>query len=214
MRTLSLFATVLLAAACSFAQANASAGRPSAASSLPHDTHDGLTVSADPYSDAGRSKQKFGKADPLPTGILPVEVYLRNETEQPVRVNLSTIQLSVHPKDGAHQDVDSLTVAEVAAIMVHPEGPAEPHTRRFPIGIPTGGQDKKVDKLVEILQPLSLDADVVPPMNQIHGFLFFNLSHEVSLVADSSVYIPDVTIVPSKKALIFFEVPLSNKTKE
>jgi hypothetical protein len=118
----------------------------------------------------------------------------------------------VHP-DSGRQDVDNLTVSEVASIVVHPEGAAEPHTRRFPIGIPASN-DKKVDKLVELLQPFALNADVVPPMNQIHGFLFFNVNHDVYLVRNASLYVPDVTMIPSKKALIFFEVPLVGKPKE
>jgi hypothetical protein len=206
------FAAMLLAGACCFAQTPAPAGRPP--TQLPHDTHDGVTVSVDPYSEAGRSKQKFGKADPLPEGILPVEVFVRNETEQPIRIDLSTIQMEVRLKDAPRQDVDSLTVAEVASIMAHPEGASEPQARRFPIGIPTGGNDKKVNKFVELLHPLALDSDVVPAMGQIHGFLFFNVSHDVSLVVDASVYMPDLTIIPSKKPLIFFEVPLVNKPKE
>ena len=40
---------------------------------LPHDHHDGLTVLADPYTDKARGKEKFGKANPLDAGILPVE---------------------------------------------------------------------------------------------------------------------------------------------
>jgi len=213
MRKLLLFSATLMVGAYALAQGPAATERPAvAAASLAHDTHDGLTISVDPYSEAVRSKQKFGKADPFPMGILPVEVFVRNETDQSLRINLSTIQLEVRP-DSGRQDVDSLTVAEVATIIVHPEGTPEPHVRRFPIGIPAS-TDKKVDKLVETLQPFSLDADVVPPLNQIHGFLFFNVSHDVSLVKDASLYVPDVTMIPSKKALIFFEVPLVNKRKE
>jgi hypothetical protein len=213
MRIISLFAVFLVAAACASGQTSAPAERPTPSAASPaHDTHDGLTISVDPYSEAARSKQKFGKADPFPVGILPVEVFMRNETEQPLRIDLSTIQLEVHP-DAGRQDVDSLTVAEVATIVVHPDGSSEPHTRRFPIGIPSTG-DKKVDKLVEALQPFALDADVVPPRNQIHGFLFFNVSHQMSLVSNASLYVPDVTMIPSGKALIFFEVPLVSKPKE
>ena len=60
----------------------------------------GLNVSADPYTDAERAKKKFGKANPIPAGILPVEVFLRNELDQPIRIDLSTIQLTVRPPEG------------------------------------------------------------------------------------------------------------------
>jgi hypothetical protein len=209
MGPLLLLATMYLVCASTFAQSNAPStdAHPARAHS---DQHEGMSVSADPYSDAERSKEKFGKADPLPAGILPVEVVLRNETDQPIRIDMSTIQLVVRPHDGARQDIDRLTTVEVAAAIAHPEGPAPPKAPRFPVGIPRSGTDKKVEKLADFLRPLSLDADVVPPMGAIHGFLFFNLSHNMSLAGTASLYLPDATVIPSKKALMFFEVSLGN----
>jgi hypothetical protein len=179
-----------------------------AAPSMPHDDHGGMSVSVDPYTNEARAKEKFGKANPLPTGILPVEVFIRNETAQPIHINLETIQLEVHIRD-ERQDIDWLTPVEVASTIAHPEGPPAPKQRRVPVvGIPLPGKDKKVEKLADILKPMTLDGDVVPPMGTIHGFLFFNLSHELSLVPNSSFYLPDAAFLPSNKPLMFFEIPL------
>ena len=211
MRLFSLLAATLLGATLASGQAGGPASNNAAASdpaALAHDQHEGLNVSVDPYTDAERDKKKFGKADPLPAGILPVEVFLKNELDQPIRIDLSTIQLEVRPPEGNRQEVDSLSAEEVAKVMVHPAGAATPSTRRFPpIGIPSSG-DKKVDSLAEMLQPLSLDADIVPPKGMIHGFLFFNLGRDMSLATHSSLYIPNAMVVPSNKALMFFEVSL------
>ena len=214
MRTVSLFAAVLLVCAGAFvqshaAQSNSPSGQVNPGQSLAHDRHDGLSISVDPYSDPERAKKKFGKADPIPAGILPVEVFLRNELDQPIRIDLSTVQMEVRPPGSQRQDIDALSAEEVAKEIVHPEGSGTPHTRRFPpIGIPSAGNDKKVESLADILRPISLDADVVPPMGAIHGFLYFDLSHEMSLAENASLYVPDVMIVPSNKPLIFFEVSL------
>jgi hypothetical protein len=194
-------------AACMLAEESGPSRPSSSERSLRQDRHEGLTVSADPYSSGDRAKQKFSKANPLAEGILPIEVILRNETTQAIRIGLETIKLTVKPQEGKQQDIDALSVDEVAAAIAHPGGVATPHARRLPIGIPSNN-DKKTDKLLEILRPLSLDADVVPPMSEIHGFLFFDLNHQMSLVDSASLYIPDVTRIPSKQALIFFEVPL------
>ena len=82
---------------------------PDATAALPHDNHDGLTILADPYVDKARSKEKFGKANPLEVGVLPVEVFLRNETDHPIQVNINTIQLEVHLRSGKRQDIDWLS---------------------------------------------------------------------------------------------------------
>jgi hypothetical protein len=216
-RTISIPAALLLACVCAFAQGNSSSSHAASSAaraddSLPHDAHEGLSVSADAYSDVARAKEKFGKANPVPLGILPVEVFLRNETAQPMRIDLSTIQLTVQPAGGHRQDIDSVPVQEVASAVAHPKGPSAPQARRFPIGIGSV-TDSKTDKMMEVLRPLFLDAEVVPPMGMIHGFLFFDLDRDMSLASDASLYVPDVSIAASQKALMFFEVPLGKSSR-
>jgi hypothetical protein len=214
MRKVPLVAAMLLVCANTFAHPHSSshaspAAQASPQQSLAHDRHDGLDVSADAYTDGERAKKKFGKANPIPSGILPVEVFFRNELDQPIRIDLSTIQLEVRPPEGQRQEIDSLSAAEVAQTIAHPEGAGAPGTHRFPpIGLPNFG-DKKVDSLADILRPLSLDADVVPPTGAIHGFLYFNMNHQISLARNASLYIPDAMLIPSNKALMFFEVSLA-----
>jgi hypothetical protein len=183
------------------------AGAAHPGNALPRDQHEGMTISADSYSDPNRAREKFGKADPVPVGILPVEVFLINETTQPLRIDVDTVQLDVHFENGQHQDVDWLPLGEVARKIAHPNGPSNPHPPRIPIGVDTGG-DSKTDKILEILRPFALDVTVVPPMATLHGFLFFDLNHNMPLADHSSLYVPDVTNVPEKKSLMFFEVVL------
>ena len=127
------------------------------------DQHSGLTVSVDPYTEAARTKDKFGKANPHDVGVLPIEVFLRNDSDQPMRVNLETVQLEVTLKNGVRQEVDWLRAEEVAQLIAHPTGAANPQQKRIPLPLPMKIGDKKVEKLAEVLRPLSLDADVIPP---------------------------------------------------
>ncbi len=207
-KSFSLLAIALFTCGASFPQTNSSAaGAAHGAAALPQDHHEGLTISADSYTDTNRAKEKFGKANPVPLGILPVEVFLSNETPQPIRVNMDTIQLTVHFDSGRQEAVDWLPVEEVAKAIAHPHGPAAPKQPRFPIGVQTG-TDKKVDQLTDILHPFALEAEVIPPLGKLRGFLFFDLNHEMSLAEHSSLYVPDVTNDTDKKPLMFFEVDL------
>lgn len=182
-------------------------GTPDPTTALPHDNHDGLTILADPYVEKARGKDKFGKANPLDVGVLPVEVFLRNETDHPIQVNINTIQLEVHLRSGKRQDIDWLSPEDVAGLIAHPGGaaPSQPHRVA---GIPLPSGDKKADKLAEILRPMTLDSDTVAPMGSLHGFLYFNVNHDPSLASTSVLYVPDVVVIPTKKTLMFFEVPL------
>jgi hypothetical protein len=188
-------------------------GTPDATTALPHDNHDGLTILADPYVEKARGKDKFGKANPLEVGVLPVEVFLRNETDQPIQVNINTIQLEVHLRSGKRQDIDWLSPEDVAGLIAHPGGAAPSQPRRV-AGIPLPSGDKKADKLAEILRPMTLDSDTVAPLGSLHGFLYFDVNHDPSLASTSVLYVPDVVVIPTKKTLMFFEVPLSKPAEK
>jgi hypothetical protein len=179
-----------------------------ATSVLPHDTHDGLTIQADPYTDRARCKDKFGKADPFPVGILPIEVTLRNDGPNLIRVDINTIQLQVNLRNGSHQDIDWLAAEDVAALIAHPAGAGAPSRPKI-AGLPIPSGDKKVDKLSEILKPLTLDADTIAPRASVHGFVYFNVNHDMNLADSAVLYVPDAVILPSKKVLMFFEVSLA-----
>lgn len=195
---------------CGFVFAQSAPAAAASPSALPQDNHGGLTVSVDPYTDPHRAKDKFGKsANPVSVGILPVNVYFKNDTPHAMRVNLETVQLEVKSGEETHQYVDWLTVGQVANMIRHPGGsPSAPSARRFPVGIPVPGKDKKVDTIVDQLRPFVLNSNVIPPLGTIHGFLFFDVSHDFSAAEKASLYLPDVVVLPDKTALMFFEVPL------
>ncbi|HTU35811.1 MAG TPA: hypothetical protein VMF66_18565 [Candidatus Acidoferrum sp.] len=203
-----ILVTVTCPCSSVFAQSTPAAAASPAA--LPQDAHGGLTVSVDPYTDSNRAKSKFGKsANPVPAGILPVDVYFKNDTPHPMRVDLETVQLEVQSGEESHQYVDWLTVGQVAYKIRHPGGgPSAPSARRFPVGIPLPSKDKKVDEIIDQLRPFVLDSNIIPPLGTIHGFLFFDVSHDFTAAQKASLYLPDVVLLPDKTALMFFEVPL------
>jgi len=216
MRIASLLAVLLLCFASAFAQikpqtgsSGSSASQP--ADALPHDSHAAMSVSADPYTDAARAKEKFGKSNPLAVGILPIEVVMRNDTSEPIRVNLGAIQLEVPVRGGRLQGVDWLSVEDVAIAIAHANGSPAPQAQRFPLGRPVPKADSKSQKVAESLQPLALSSDLVPPNGSVHGLLFFDVGHDFSVLDGASLYVPDVVSMESKKPLIFFEVPLGKR---
>jgi hypothetical protein len=192
------------------AQAPAATAAADPMADLQRDSHSGLTVAANPLTDKEQSKANFGKADPIPVGVLPVEVFLKNDSQQPIRVDIDTIQLTVHTEHSGRQDIDWLSAQEVATLIVHPEG-VVPKKPQHIAGIPLPSSDKKVEKLAATLRPLTLDGEVVAPMSTLHGYLYFNVAHEMNLANGASIYVPNVYSMPSLKPLMFFEVRIGKK---
>lgn len=176
---------------------------------LPHDDHDGLLIAADSYLDAARAKEKFGKSnDPYAAGILPVDVFFKNSTDQALRINLTTIRLEIEEPGQDRQRLESLPARQVALLIAHPAGSRTPEVRRIPTPIPIPKGDSKTNKIADSLRPLAFDSDVLPPHATVHGFLFFDVSNDFSVVKYATLYVPDVSQIPSNKLLMYFELPL------
>jgi hypothetical protein len=206
----------LIAAGFLLAIANTVPAQTSDPAALPaHDHHEGLLIAADPYADAARAKEKFGKANPVPTGIIPIEIFLKNETDMPLRIDLSTIRLEIS-SGPSRQRVEPLTAGQTAQIIVHPNGAQTPEARRTPVPkvIPLPSKDKKVKQMTEMLEPFALDADVIPPQATIHGFLFFDFGSNFDELRKASIYVPGISMIPSNKPLTYFEIDLGPAVRD
>ena len=215
MRQASLILGLLILAASGRAQSTQqeqpAPAPPAPTATIPaHDHHEGLTVSAEPCADAAKAEQIFGKQNPYKGGLLALEVTFHNETPQPMRVTMNTIRLEIGASGEVRDKVESLTPRQVARLIIYSGGSPDVTTKRRLPTVNTPTHDKKVDKLTEELRPFALDADVIPPMATIHGYLFFDVDHDFALVPDAMLYIPDIKIVAGNKALMFFEIPLAS----
>jgi hypothetical protein len=214
MRQASLILGLLILAAGVRAQSTQQGEPPPPAPAPPstvpaHDHHEGLTVTAEPCIDPAKAEQIFGKQNPYKGGILALDVSLHNETPQPMRITMNSIRLEIGASGEVRDKVESLTPRQVARLIIYPAGSPDVTTKRRLPTVNTPTHDKKVDKLTDALRPFALDADVIPPLATIHGYLFFDVDHDFALVPDAILYIPDVKIVQGNKPLMFFEIPLA-----
>jgi len=176
------------------------------------DSHQGLLIAADPYLTRERSEQKFGKKHPYSVGLLAIDVYLRNDTETPLRIDLDTIELKVAVPGQQRQRIESLTPLQVAYRIVVPNGPA-PRARRGPLPGVAGGKQKEIAKMEDSLRYLMLQSDLVGPHNTIHGFVIFDVDRHFEDTENSTLYIPDVSRIGASDKLFFFEIDLRPATR-
>ncbi len=168
------------------------------------DAHEGLTIAADFYADAKRSKERFGKKHPYQAGLLAVEVFIRNGNPQPVRVVLEEIRLVLDVGGGPKQRLAPMSLEEtiLALLQKRPEAVRRP----FPGRVPTSPRGKDWDQMEALLQPRWLEMDVIPPGATARGFLFFDLQGKFDWLAGASLYFPELYFVRDGKPLLFFEV--------
>jgi len=175
------------------------------------DSHQGLLIAADPYMTKERSEQKFGKKHPYAAGLLAIDVYLRNNTDSPLQINLETVELQIAVPGQPRQHLESLSAEDAAYRIVLPYGPS-PRARRGPIPGVGGGKTKEVAKKQDELRFLMLPGDMVGPHNTVHGFVLFDVDGHFEDVRNATLYIPDVSKYGSHEKLFFFEVDLRPAT--
>jgi hypothetical protein len=177
------------------------------------DAHQDLTIVADPYVRAARyNKDVFGKNSFYAAGIIAIDVYFRNDNDVPIRLNPETIQLIISQPGQDRQRLGLLSPEDVAdrTLLTANSNIRAPH-RPFPFpGSSSGsGHSKDWVEMTTTLHSVALGTDVLPPHATTHGFLFFDLNHDVDAIRNSHLYIPDLSFMTDNKALFFFEIDLA-----
>jgi len=185
--------------------------------SLPaRDTHEGVTVAVDPYTDAARSKERFGKKHPYEAGLLAVEIFIRNDTTRPIRLDLEQMRLLISPPGNSRQRLAPLEMDVVIEKILHKEqGGPNPTASRVPLPIPRPNADRSKDwkKVEEVLAPSVFINDILPPQATVRGFLFFDLARRFEWVPFARLYVPDLKFMDDGQALFYFEVELSKANR-
>ena len=174
------------------------------------ESHEGMTISARPWTDAELYKGKFHKKSPYAAGIVAVQVRFRNDSDDSLKVNLERIRLNITLSEDNRQAVDPLTSEQAADLMLKP-GARNLGRSRFPIPIggPKVGHDKKWVEVEQELRDAGLRASIVAPHSSVEGLLYFDLQGQFDLLNRSRLYVPDVVALEKNRELLYFEIDLS-----
>ena len=178
------------------------------------ESHEGLTISADPWTDPAKYKEKFPKKSPYAAGILAVQVSFRNDSEDSVKVKLSSIRLTVHLDAENTQELPSLSAEELVQAVLKPGGKDPTATRKklpVPIAIPSNGKDKNADELQRQAQEASVPTGVIAPHSTVQGLLYFDLQKQFDLLDTAHLYVPDLVLMRGNRALTYFDIDLGER---
>jgi hypothetical protein len=178
------------------------------------ESHEGLTVSALPWTDPAQYKEKFPKKSPFAGGVLAVQVSFRNDSDESVRVNLERIRLTVQLADDNRQEVPSLNSEELADAVLKPKGKDPTASRGPKLPIPVGGgskggRDKHWAELQTEAQNAAVPSSVVGAHSTVQGLLYFDLQDQFDLLQNAHLYVPQLVQMQSGRALTFFDIDLS-----
>jgi hypothetical protein len=177
------------------------------------ESHEGLTISALPWTDAAKYKDKFPKKSPYAAGIVAVEVSFRNDSDESVKVSLSRIRLTVHLDGENTQELPSLSPEELVQAVLRPGG-KDPTAKRnkipLPVPIPKGGNGKNAEELQRQAQEASVPTGVVAPHSTVKGLLYFDLQSQFDLLETAHLYVPELVLMRGNRALTYFDIDLGH----
>jgi hypothetical protein len=214
MRKLTLIVPFL--AASLLAAKQGAAQQPSSLKTNSLESHEGMTITARPWTDPALYKEKFPKKSPYAAGIIAVQVVFRNDSDDSMKINLERIRLNLTLSEENHQALDPLSPEEAADVIMNP-GARDPTKARkkfpFPTGAPKVGHDKHWAEVEKTIEDAGVQASVVAPHSTVQGLLYFDLRSQFELLNSAHLYVPEVVAIEKNRGLMYFEIDLSRSAE-
>jgi hypothetical protein len=190
------------------------AQQPTSLKTTSLESHEGMTITARPWTDPALYKEKFPKKSPYAAGIVAIQVVFRNDSDDSMKINLERIRLNVTLSEEDHQALYPLSSERGADLITHP-GTKDPTAKRFPIplGGPKAGKDKKWIEVEQSLRDAGVQASVVAPHSSVQGLLYFDLRSQFDLLNSAHLYVPEVVALEKNRGLLYFEIDLSRSAE-
>ena len=174
------------------------------------ESHEGMTISAQPWTNPAQYKEKFHKKSPYTAGIVALQVTFRNDSDDSLKVNLERIRLNVTLSEEDRQALNPLTSEQAADVILKPATKDLTRSRfPIPIGGPKVGHDKKWVELEQELRDAGVKASIVAPHSSVQGLLYFDLRSQFDLLNSARLYVPNVVALEKNRELLYFEIDLS-----
>ena len=176
------------------------------------DSHEGMTIGVDPWTEASRYKERFPKKSPFSKGVVALRISFRNDSEEGIKIDLPHIRLLLQLNEDERQELQPLTADEVADTVLLKNNGKDPTAKRIPLPIPLGGakpsRDKNWTDFRDDCQNAAVPSSVVAAHGTVEGLLYFDLRGDVELLQSARLYVPNLTAMGTKMPLSYFDIPL------
>src|SRR6266704_424876 len=211
MRKLTIF--LLLLAISLMAATHGASQKPASIKTASLESHEGVTITARPWTDAALYKEKFPKKSPYAVGIIALQVAFRNDSDDSMKINLERIRLNVTLSEENRQALQPLSPEEAADLITNP-GAKTVTSRRIPIplGGPKLGHDKKWTEVEKTIRDAGVQASVVAPHGTVQGLLYFDMRGQFDLLSTAHLYVPEVVAIEANRASLRTSSPSATMT--
>jgi len=181
------------------------------------DSHEGMTIDVDPWTQPSQYKEKFPKKSPLSGGVVALRVSFRNTSEQSIKVDLERIRLLLTLDEENRQELAPLSAEAVAdTVLLSKENGKDPTARRNPLPVPVGkprtSRDSNWTNFKDACQNAAVPSRVVAARGTVEGLVYFDLRGEVELLKNAHLYIPNLVTMSDNRPLLYFDLDLGHSS--
>jgi hypothetical protein len=183
------------------------------------DTHEGMTVAADPWTNASRYKEKFPKKSPFTGGVVAVDVSFRNDNDKGVKVDLQRLRLVVEVSEDSRQELEPLSPDDVADTVLLKQTAKDPTAHRSPlpipsIGKPKGTRDSNWTNFRDACQNAAVPSGVIGAHSTVAGLVYFDIRGEIDLLQTARLYVPNLLMMQNNQPISYFDIALGHGTTD
>jgi hypothetical protein len=182
------------------------------------DTHEGMTIGVEPWTQAIAYKQKFPKKSPFSGGVVALQMTFKNDSDESIKIDVQSIRLLLLIGEDNRQELSPLTAEDVADTVLLSNNGKDPTQRRNPLPIPVGkprpSRDKNWVELKEACQNAAVPSSVVAAHSTVVGLVYFDLRSEWDLLQNAKVYLPSLVLMSTRRPLSYFEIDLRYGARE
>jgi len=180
------------------------------------DSHEGVTIGVEPWTQASRYKEKFPKKSPFGAGIVALKLSIRNDNDEAVKLTLRRIRLLVQLDQDNKQELEALTADDVADAVLLRQNGKDPTARRLPIPLPISRpkptRDKNWEEFHGDVQNAGIPSGVIGAHSTMEGLVYFDLRGEWDLLQTARLYVPDLQRMTSQQAILYFDIDFSHSS--
>ena len=182
------------------------------------DTHEGMSIGVEPWTQAIAYKQKFPKKSPFGGGVVALQMTFRNDSDESIKIDVQSIRLLLLIGEDNRQELSPLTPEDVADAVLLSNNGKDPTQRRNPLPIPVGkprpSRDKNWTELKDACQNAAVPSSVVAAHSTLVGLVYFDLRSDWDLLQNAKVYLPSLMSMSTRRPLSYFEIDLSRGARE
>jgi hypothetical protein len=218
MRTILAVVLFGLGAAVTAAQENDAKENAAKSAATLHelaaDSHEGVTIGVDPWTQESRYKEKFPKKSPFAAGIVAIHVRFRNDTDHGLKVNLDSVRLLVQLSEENRQELSPLSPDDVADTVTLKNNGKDPTSRRVPLPIPVptvkSGRDSKWTTMHDECANAAIPTSILAAHSSVEGLMYFDLRGEIDLLQNAHFYVPNIVSMSDNEPLSYFDIAMGH----